>query len=50
MVILSNRRRRKDNVYLLKWPWNPNKNFIAEHRVSGLQIIRKRVSVKIHYL
>lgn len=25
------RRGRKDNFYLLKWPWNPNKNFITEH-------------------
>lgn len=25
----SNRRGRKGNFDLLKWPWNPNKNFIA---------------------
>ena len=25
------RRGRKDNLYLLKWLWNPNKNFITEH-------------------
>ena len=31
MVILSNRRGRKHNFYFLKWPWNPNKNFITEH-------------------
>lgn len=29
MVLLSSRKGSRGNFDLLKWPWNPNKNFIA---------------------
>lgn len=42
---------REGNFDLLKWPWNPNKNFKAWANImSELQRIRRYIPVKIDYL